>query len=110
MCCMEIGLCNRKCVPHASYCYGYLEGMWMTAEEHRKMLDMDFGDAGLEELADIGSIQIDRGLPLEERKRQYLKKVGNPYLVRVGDMKVKVRFADAGVSFDEAFENMLMMV
>jgi len=82
----------------------------MTAEEHRKMLDMDFGDAELEELADIGSIRIDRGLPLEERKRQYLEKVKNPYLVRVGDMKVKVRFADAGVSFDEAFENMLMTV
>ena len=59
----------------------------MTAEEHRKMLDMDFGDAELEELADISSICIDRGLSLEERKRQYLKKVGNPYLVRVGDMK-----------------------
>lgn len=82
----------------------------MTAEEHRKMLDMDFRDAGLEELADISGIRIDRELPLDERKRQYLKKVGNPYLVRVGDMKVKVRFADAGVSFDEAFENMLMMV
>lgn len=107
---MEIGLHNRKCVPLISYCYGYLEGMWMAAEEHRKMLDMDFGDAGLEELADISGIRIDRGLPLEERKRQYIKKVGNPYLVRVGDMKVKVRFADAGVSFDEAFENMLLMI
>ena len=107
---MEIGRCNGKCVPQTSHYYGYLEGMWMTVEEHRKMLDMDFGDAGLEELADISGIQIDRELPLDERKRQYLKKVGNPYLVRVGDMKVKVRFADVGVSFDEAFENMLMMV
>lgn len=81
----------------------------MTAEEHRKMLDADFSDVELEELADISRIQIDRELPLEERKKQYLKKVGNPYLVRVGGMKVKVRFT-GGISFNEAFENMLLSV
>ena len=46
---------------------------------------------------------------MEERKKQYLKKVGNPYLVRVGSMKVKVRFT-GGISFNEAFENMLLSV
>lgn len=81
----------------------------MTAEEYRKMVDTDFSDVGLEELTDINGIQIDKGLPLEERKRQYLKKVRNPYLVRAGSMKVKVRFT-GGISFDEAFENMLMSV
>ena len=79
----------------------------MTAEEYRKMLDTDFADVELEELTDISVIQIDRGLPLEQRKQQYLKKVGNPYLVRVGSMKVKVRFT-GGISFNEAFENMLL--
>ena len=53
----------------------------MTAEEYRKMLDTDFSDVELEELTDISGIQIDRNLPLEERKQQYLKKVGNPYPV-----------------------------
>lgn len=81
----------------------------MTAEEHRKMLDTDFKDVELEELADISGIRIDKGLPLEERKKQYIKKVGNPYLVRVGSMKVKVRFT-GGISFNEAFENMLLSV
>ena len=81
----------------------------MTAEEHRKMLDTDFADVGLEELTDINEVQIDKNLPLEERKKQYIKKVGNPYLVRVGNMKVKVRFT-GGISFNEAFENMLLSV
>lgn len=81
----------------------------MTAEEYRKMLNTDFSDVELEELTDISGIQIDRKLPLEERKQQYLKKVGNPYLVRVGGMKVKIRFT-GGISFDEAFENMLLSV
>ena len=81
----------------------------MTAEEHRKFLEMDFSDAKLEELADIGKIRIDRKKSVEERKRQYLNQVKNPYLVKVGDTMVKIRFANNGVSFDDAFENLLLM-
>lgn len=81
----------------------------MTAEEHRKFLETDFSDVKLEELTDIGKIRIDRKKSVEEKKRQYLKQVGNPYLVRAGDTMVKIRFANSGVSFEEAFENLLLM-
>ncbi len=82
----------------------------MTAEEYRALLAVDFGDVELGSLTDISKIRIDKGQPLEKRRQQYLKKVGNPYLVRVGNMKVKVRFADNGVSMEEAFEKMLLSV
>lgn len=81
----------------------------MTAEDHRKFLEMDFSDAKLEELADIGKIRIDRKKSVEEKKRQYLNQVKNPYLVKVGDIMVKIRFANNGVSFEDAFENLLLM-
>ena len=81
----------------------------MTAEDHRKFLEMDFSDVKTEELADIGKIRIDRKKSVEERKRQYLNQVKNPYLVKVGDTMVKIRFANNGVSFEEAFENLLLM-
>ena len=81
----------------------------MTAEDHRKFLEMDFSDAKLEELADIGKIRIDRKKSVEEKKRQYLNQVKNPYLVKVGDTMVKIRFANNGVSFEHAFENLLLM-
>ena len=58
----------------------------------------------------LGIREVDRSLSLEERKRAYLEAVGNPYAVRVGDMKVRVRFAEDGGSFEEAFENMLRNV
>ena len=80
----------------------------MTADEYRKLLETDFSDVKLEEMKDIRDIRIDRSLPKEKRVAQYIRQVGNPYLVRVGDVKVKVRFANNGVSFEEAFENMLM--
>ncbi len=81
----------------------------MTAEDHRRFLEMDFSDAKLEELADIGKIRIDRKKSVEEKKRQYLNQVKNPYLVKVGDTMVKIRFANNGVSFEDAFENLLLM-
>ena len=80
----------------------------MTADEYRRLLETDFSDVKLEEMKDIRDIRIDRSLPKEKRVAQYIRQVGNPYLVRVGDVKVKVRFANNGVSFEEAFENMLM--
>lgn len=81
----------------------------MTAEDHRRFLEMDFSDAKLEELADIGKIRIDRKKSVEEKKRQYLNQVKNPYLVKVGDTMVKIRFANNGVSFEDAFENLMLM-
>ncbi|MEE3393505.1 MAG: hypothetical protein VZR23_07485 [Lachnospiraceae bacterium] len=62
-----------------------------------------------DDVTDITKLRIDRSKPVEERRRQYLKQVGNPYLVRVGDTIVRVSFAENGVSFEEAFENMLTM-
>ena len=82
----------------------------MTAKEYRALLAVDFEDVELGSLTDISKLRIDKGQPLEKRRQQYLKKVGKPYLVSVGSMKVKVRFAEGGVSMEEAFENMLLSV
>lgn len=81
----------------------------MTAEEHRKFLETDFGDVPTAELADISRIRIDRAKTSDERRKQYLNAVGNPYLVRVGSTEIKIRFADNGVSFEDAFESLLLM-
>lgn len=82
----------------------------MTAEEHRKMLETSLEDVIGENLVDISKIKIDRRLSLEERKRQYIKKTGNPYMVCSGGIKVKVSFTEGGISFEEAFENLLFTV
>ena len=81
----------------------------MTAEENIRFLDHDFGDVEIEELKDISRIRIDQGGTVEEKKKQYLRKVGNPYLVKVGGTMVKIRFANNGVSFEDAFEGLLLM-
>lgn len=82
----------------------------MTVEKCKEMLAVDFEDVELGSLADISKVRIDKKQPVEKRRRQYLEKVGNPYLIRVGNIKVKVRFADNGVSLEDAFENLLLSV
>lgn len=82
----------------------------MTAEEYRALLDTDFSDVNIEDLTDVRKIKIDKNLPQEKRQAQYLKQVGNPYLLRRGSMMIKVRFANNGLSMEQAFENLLLNV
>ena len=82
----------------------------MTAEEYRALLDTDFNDVDIEDLTDVRKIKIDKNLPQEKRQAQYLKQVGNPYLLRRGSMMIKVSFANNGLSIEQAFENLLLNV
>ncbi len=79
----------------------------MTAGDKGNRRSTVFPDVKSEELADISRLRIDSNGSLEERRRQYLNQVGNPYMVRVGDVVVKISFSDSGSSFEEAFENLL---
>mgnify|MGYP000184637142 FL=1 len=82
----------------------------MKAEEYRALLDTDFSDVNIEDLTDVRKIKIDKNLPQEKRQAQYLKQVGNPYLLRRGSMMIKVSFANNGLSMEQAFENLLLNV
>lgn len=82
----------------------------MTAEEYRALLDTDFSDADIEQLTDIRNIKIDKNLSQEKRQAQFLKQVGNPYLLRRGSMMIKVSFVNNGLSMEQAFENLLLNV
>ena len=82
----------------------------MTAEEYRKYLEQDFSDVNIDEMTDLLTVKADRNKSLKKRREAYLNKVGNPYLVRIGNMKVKVRFANNGISLEQAFENILLSV
>jgi len=55
----------------------------------------------IEDYKDLKVITIDKTKPIEERLRQYIMDVKNPYMVRVGDTQVKIEFA-GGRSFSDA--------
>lgn len=54
-----------------------------------------------QELVDLRDVSIDKNLPKEERMAQYLQQIKDPYHFRVGNMEVKVVYADSGVTLEE---------
>lgn len=53
------------------------------------------------QLVDLRDVKIDQRLTKENRIKTYIKQVKNPYLFKVGDTAVRIRFTESGPSFEE---------
>ncbi len=58
-------------------------------------------------LVDITGIEIDDSDLKSNRLCEFIKKIQNPYLFKVGDVAVKVIYKDDGPSFQEKFEELI---
>ena len=58
-------------------------------------------------LVDITEIKIDESMSKEERIKEYLRQVKNPYCFRVGDMVVKCSYSNDGVTIKDRFEQLV---
>ena len=58
-------------------------------------------------LVDIRDVKVDCSLPTEARVRSYVEQIKNPYCFRVGDVKVRVSYADKAQSLDDSFREMI---
>lgn len=67
-------------------------------------------DKDISELVDIRDIHIDTSLPVEERVKSYLQQVKDPYCFRVGDVKVRVSYADTDRTLTDNFCDMLARI
>lgn len=76
----------------------------MTLEE---MKNVDVRTVSRDDLVDIRDVHIDRTLPKEERVRQFVQQIKNPYCFKCGDVVVKTRFADTDVTLEERMEHYL---
>lgn len=75
--------------------------MRLSKEELQKMEEMDIRDAVPEELVDISGIEIDTGKSVPDRVDEYIRKVGNPFLVRVGEYVVKIGYSNQAGTLNE---------
>ena len=69
--------------------------------------DARLEEGGPGELIDLREVAVDTAQPLFRRFGDYAAAVGNPYLFRVGDVAVKLRFADRGRPFADALAEAL---
>lgn len=67
--------------------------MCLSKEELQKMENVDIREAMPEMLADITEIEIDMEKSVSARVEEYVEKVGNPFLVKVGEYVVKIGYS-----------------
>ncbi len=84
--------------------------MYVSKEELHRMEQMDIRDAVPDELVDISEIEIDMKKSIPDRVEEYVQKVGNPFLVRVGDYVVKIGYSDCEETLNERMKQYIKKV
>lgn len=79
----------------------------MSLEE---LQSVDIRTVKPEDVVDIQQIKIDDGLSQQEKRREFIRQVKNPYCFRVGKVIVKASYSENGVSLNERFEELVMSV
>ena len=64
----------------------------ISIAELGKLQGVSLTDCNLSELVDLGAIAVDKEKPLDKRIENFVSKVNNPYLFKVDDVAVKVKF------------------
>lgn len=60
-----------------------------------------------DELVDLRNVASNGKMPLKRRADDYIERVGNPYLFKVGDTVVKVEFGD-GKDFSDILTDVIL--
>ena len=68
---------------------------------------MEQSEKNLAELVDIGDVVIDKSLTPEERVKSYVEQIKDPYRFKVGDVVVRVSYADKDKSLTDSFTSMI---
>lgn len=84
--------------------------MCLSKEELQKMEKADIRDAIPEMLADITEIEIDMKKSVSARVEEYVEKVGNPFLVKVGDYVVKIGYSSCSETLNDRMKQYIKKV
>lgn len=79
----------------------------LIEEQMNEMKNVDIHTVDRSSLVDIRTVQIDEGLPVEERIKQLAEGLKNPYCFLIGDIVVKVEYEDTEVTFEQRFERIM---
>lgn len=79
----------------------------ITKNELEKLKEKSFDDYDINDLIDISQIEIDNSKQVHERICDFIDKVKNPYIFKVGKTPVRVRFAENGPTLNECLIKLL---
>jgi len=78
--------------------------MSITLEQ---MKNVDIRTVDPATLIDIRNVQINENLSQEERKKDFIRQIKNPYCFLVGEVVVKLSFADNGQTLTDRLESLM---
>lgn len=76
----------------------------------KELQSVDIRTVKPEDIVDIQQIKMDEGFSQQEKRREFIRQVKNPYCFRVGKVIVKANYSENGVSLNERFEELVMSV
>lgn len=83
-------------------------GYMVTIDSLNEMKNADLQSCNIDELVDIRNVKVDKSKSQMEKLIDFIDKIKNPYLFKVGDTVVKVRFSENNTqSFQQKMENII---
>lgn len=79
----------------------------LTVEELEELQRERLDEVDINTLTDLNNISVDTSLPKEKRIEKLLASGINPYLFRVGNMKIKVVYSNTGRTLSDIIENLV---
>lgn len=73
----------------------------------KELREIDVQTVDLESLVDIRDVIVDETLSVEERKKEYLRQIKNPYCFRYGSYVIKLVYEETGVSLEERWGELM---
>ena len=68
--------------------------MLLDGKTLQELKRVNIKEVNPDELVDISEIEIDTKQSVQKRVKEYVERVHNPYLVRVGEYVVKIGYSD----------------
>lgn len=79
----------------------------MEQTQWKELREIDVQTVDPESLVDIRDVIVDETLSAEERKKEYLRRIKNPYCFRYGSYVIKLVYEETGVSLEERWVELM---
>lgn len=76
----------------------------MTANCAADFKNMDIRTIRPDSLEDLEKVKIDRNQPVEERMKDFVKQIKNPYFFRCGKLIVQVEYSDTDKTINDCLK------
>ncbi len=80
----------------------------ITSEMIEDFMSVNMNTADVGKLADIGTLEFDHTLPVQERVSYVLQKLKNPFCFRYGEMGIKLEFDEQAPPIAEVLADYLI--